>query len=45
MKRGIVAWKSGQEPIVPSTLWAIWLLVPAPFSKPQNLVVLHSGIG
>ena len=27
------AWKRGQEPIVRSTLWAIWLLVPDPFSK------------
>jgi len=34
MKRGVVAQKRGQEPIVRSTLRAIWLLVPDPFSEP-----------
>ena len=29
------AWKRGQEPIVRSTLWAIWLLVPDSFSQPR----------
>ena len=34
IKRGVVAQKRGQEPTVRSTLRAIWLLVPDPFSEP-----------
>ena len=33
MKRGMVAQKRGQEPIVRSTRRAMWLLVPDPFSE------------
>jgi hypothetical protein len=34
MTGSFVAEKRGQEPIVRSTLRAIWLLVPDPFSEP-----------
>ena len=32
----LIEQKRGQEPIVRSTLRAIWLLVPDPFSEPRN---------
>ena len=31
----------GQEPIVRSTLWAIWLLVPDPFLKAEGMDSSH----
>jgi len=38
-KWGVVAQKRGREPIVRSTLRAIWLLVPDPFSEPREPIV------
>ena len=32
--------KRGQEPIVRSTRWAIWLLVPDPFFEPKPGIFL-----